>query len=342
MKINSKYFISGKNKTTSIITNIIADRSIEYFNTDKEFAYLHKILTLCRKTTASNTQKNNGLTRLYTMLGLSDDQIAVRLFDTATTSDPVTVTAEPVAATTKSPEEIEAERLRILRAKAKDVATKLINFFSEFNFSPSYRFINSIARATNKVSYVNNYFMVQDHMYAKSISEKTKSSEFKEIVSALKDINPEHIINTRFELFFGEPGAGKTVKATALSDSVVVCSSDMLPTDLMQNFAFADGKAEFQKSDLWIAMEEGKTITLDEVNMLPFESLRFLQGITDGKETFDYKGHNIKIHPDFKIYATMNLNVNGQCIPLPSPLVDRAYDIVEFKLTADDLVSALV
>ena len=89
-------------------------------------------------------------------------------------------------------------------------------------------------------------------------------------------------------------------------------------------------------------MENGDSIMLDEVNMLPFESLRFLQGITDGKESIDFKGHTINIHPNFRIYATMNLNVNGECIPLPSPLVDRAYDIVEFKLTADDLLSAVI
>lgn len=341
MRINSKYFIAGKNKTSTIITNLIEDKSVEYLNTDTTFPYLKRALEICRKTSISNEQKNIGLRRIYTLIGISD--VESRLFDAV---DKLNIVADAMSGDTikteKSTAAIEAEKLAKKRALAKEAATKLINFFSEFNFSPSYRFVNSIARATNKVSYVNNYFLVQDHMYANEIQEKTKSSEFKEIITMLKDITPEHIINNRFELYFGEPGAGKTVKATSISDSVIVCSSDMLPADLMQNFVFKDGKADFDKSDLWLAMENGKTITLDEVNMLPFESLRFLQGITDGKETFNYKGHEIKIHPEFKIYATMNLNVNGQCIPLPSPLVDRAYDIVEFKLTADNLVDALI
>ena len=110
----------------------------------------------------------------------------------------------------------------------------------------------------------------------------------------------------------------------------------------MQNFAFTDGKAEFQKSDLWIAMEEGKTIVLDEINMLPFESLRFLQGITDNKNEIDYKGFHIKIANGFQIIGTMNLNVNGQCIPLPAPLADRCLNIKEFKLNSKDLINSLM
>ena len=337
MKINSKYFIAGKDKTSKIITNLINDRSTEYQTGDPYYANLKRIISVCRRTSLSIDEKNNALTTLYQILGISNDDIASRLFNDAEAN-----VANAFENVNETDAQVKERQLAAKKALAKDIATKVIDFFSEFNFSPSYRFMNSICRATNKRAYVNNYFMVQDHVRAAEIAEKTKSDEFKTIVTMLKDFTPENIINNRFELFFGEPGAGKTVKATSLTDSVTVCSSDMLPSDLMQNFVFKDGKADFDKSDLWIAMEEGKTITLDEVNMLPFESLRFLQGITDGKESFNYKGHEIKIHPNFKIYATMNLNVNGQCIPLPAPLVDRAYDIVEFKLTADALVSAMV
>jgi hypothetical protein len=38
----------------------------------------------------------------------------------------------------------------------------------------------------------------------------------------------------------------------------------------------------------------------------------------------------------------MNLNVNGQSIALPEPLVDRCSDIKEFKLDANALINALV
>ena len=344
MKINDTYYISGKKESESIYSNLINTKDVEYIPTDKEYATLRRILQICRKHSWTDPTKNSALKRTYQMLGINDPaEIEKRLFKDSVA--PVTSAIDPDTTadttTTLTPEEAAAQKLAQKKTFAKQAIEKIMKFFSEFNFSPSYRFINSFARTSNKKEYVINYFKIQDHAYAPEIEEKVKSSEFKYIIEDFNKIKPENIINHRFELYFGEPGAGKTVKATSLTDFCMVCSSDMLPADLMQNFVFKDGKADFDKSDLWIAMEEGKTITLDEVNMLPFESLRFLQGITDGKESFDYKGHEVKIHPDFKIYATMNLNVNGQCIPLPAPLVDRSYDIVEFKLTADNLVDAL-
>ena len=122
----------------------------------------------------------------------------------------------------------------------------------------------------------------------------------------------------------------------------IVCSSDMLPVDIMQNFGFADGKAEYSKSDLWKAMEDGKTIVLDEINMLPFETLRFLQGITDGKSAFDFKGNHIDIHPNFRIIGTMNLMVNGQSYVVPEPIVDRCAEIKEFTVNAEELADSVL
>lgn len=300
------------------------------------FNILSRILNACMRKDWTVDVKNGYLTKYYKNLGLSDDEIASRLFDGSDKDTKSTFgDGEPITSVSGSvPEDV-------IRINVKTAIEKLIKFFSEFNFSPSFRFINSLALATDKIAYVRNYFAVQDHQYTAEISEKIKSSEFKVIVKQLSGFSPKPI-NTRFELFYGEPGSGKTTKAMTLANKCIVCSSDMLPTDLMLNFGFKDGKADFDPSDLWIAMEEGKAIVLDEVNMLPFESLRFLQGITDGKESIDYKGKTIKIHPDFKIYATMNLNVNGTCIPLPAPLVDRSYDIKEFVLTADDLISAIL
>ena len=89
-------------------------------------------------------------------------------------------------------------------------------------------------------------------------------------------------------------------------------------------------------------MEEGKIIVLDEINMLPFESLRFLQGITDGKSELDYKGFNIKVNPEFQIIGTMNLTLGGITMGIPAPLVDRCSDIRKFELNAESLMNALI
>ena len=122
----------------------------------------------------------------------------------------------------------------------------------------------------------------------------------------------------------------------------MVCHSAMLPSDLMEDFKFNDGKAEFEPSALQRAMTEGKKIVLDEINLLPFESLRFLQSILDGKKEFLYQGKTIEIKDGFKIIGTMNLSVYGSVYSLPEPLVDRCEDIRKYSLTAENLLGAIL
>ena len=116
----------------------------------------------------------------------------------------------------------------------------------------------------------------------------------------------------------------------------------MLPQDLMEDFTFTDGKPTFQKSALWNAIDQGNTIVLDELNLLPLESLRFLQTLLDNKDVITYKGKQITIKSGFKIIGTMNLIVNGSKYPLPEPLVDRCENIEKFNMTADMLLSAVI
>ena len=88
-------------------------------------------------------------------------------------------------------------------------------------------------------------------------------------------------------------------------------------------------------------MEKGLPLTLDEMNLLPFETVRFLQGILDGKKEFIFKGQKIQIKEGFTIIGTMNLVINGMAFGLPEPLVDRCSDIKKFTLKAEDLMAAL-
>ena len=169
-----------------------------------------------------------------------------------------------------------------------------------------------------------------------------KSPEFNEIALELVNITPSTKINTRFKLYYGSAGTGKTTAAMKEADgNCMVCHSAMLPSDLMEDFKFEEGKAAFQPSSLYKAITEGKKIVLDEINLLPFESLRFLQSILDGKKEFNYKGINVRIKDGFQIIGTMNLNVNGSVYSLPEPLVDRAEQIKKYTLTADNLLNAI-
>lgn len=222
----------------------------------------------------------------------------------------------------------------------------LVSFFSEFQFSPNFRFLNSLgnrlAESNDKaVDYVINYFRLVDSPYATEIMEKVKSAEFKGILADIALATPTKVVNDRLKVYFGTQGTGKTTKALAETGNLcVVCNSSMLPADLMEDFTFDDGKATFHPSALARCMEEGKPIVLDEMNLLPFDSLRFLQGIFDGKKEFQYKGNTIHINDGFKVIGTMNLVVNGVAFGLPEPLVDRCSSIEEFKLTPDMLMSA--
>ena len=231
------------------------------------------------------------------------------------------------------------------KKKIKNTLKKFIDFFSEFSFEPNYRFVNTFSYCntiSEAIEYTTRYFELSDSPYTNSIIEKMKSPEFNEIALELVNITPPTKINTRFKLYYGSAGTGKTTAAMKEADgNCMVCHSAMLPSDLMEDFKFEEGKAAFQPSALYKAITEGKKIVLDEINLLPFESLRFLQSILDGKREFNYKGINVQIKDGFQIIGTMNLNVNGSVYSLPEPLVDRAEQIKKYTLTADNLLNAI-
>lgn len=230
----------------------------------------------------------------------------------------------------------------------RDSIQGLMNFFSEFEFEPNFRFVNTFSYYLQKSKtaakdYIKNYFKLTDSPYTPSIIEKMKSYEFTEIMDKMSAVVPTHRVNNRFKIYYGSQGTGKTTEAMKETDNVcMVCHSAMLPSDLMEDFQFNDGKAAFTPSVLMKAMINGTKIVLDEINLLPFESLRFLQTILDGKSEFMYKGTEVKIADGFQIIGTMNLSVNGSVFSVPEPLVDRCQEIKEYKLTVDSLLGAIL
>lgn len=232
--------------------------------------------------------------------------------------------------------------------ETKTALDNMISFFKEFDFIPSFRFVNTFGRKCrdskeNAKNYVRNYFELSGNPSANVIVDKMESDEFNKIIDTISKSQHKQNVNTRIKIYEGPVGTGKTTKAIAESDFVTVCHSGILPSDLMEDFDFVDGKAIFKPSAFQRAMteDEGYTITLDEGNLLPFETLRFLQTLTDNKTSFIYKGKTINIKPNFKIIITMNLIVNGSVFALPEPLVDRAYEIKKFEINADSLIDAL-
>ncbi len=226
----------------------------------------------------------------------------------------------------------------------KRALNNMINFFKEFNFAPSFRFVNTLARKgiDEAKQYVLDYFYLMDSPYAEEVSHKIDSPEFNGILGDFFVREVTQAINKRFKVYYGAQGTGKTTQALEeTANRCIVCNASMMPADLMEDFTFDDGKAVFHPSALAKAMEAGEPITLDEINLLPFDSLRFLQGIFDGKSEFLYKGNTIHIADGFKVIGTMNLAINGAVYGLPAPLVDRCEDIENFELNADCLMNAI-
>lgn len=226
---------------------------------------------------------------------------------------------------------------------------KIKDFFIEFEFSgiTSVRFYNTLYfHAINGTAqrYVLNYFKLIDSPYVEDVRQKLSSKEFKQLMEEYKQIDSEaEFINSRLKIYFGNQGGGKT--STAIEEfsnaKVIICNSSFEPNDLFENFTFTNGKPTYTKSFLWTAMENGETVILDEMNLLTRDCLRCLQGILDGKDSVAYKDKIINIKQGFQIIGTMNLEINGEIEELPAPLVDRAYDLVEFIPTSEFIAQAI-
>lgn len=253
----------------------------------------------------------------------------------------------PSFITGEAPTEVEPAPEKSKEEILLEGMTALLDFFTEFDFTPSYRFTNTLAylapKATKAKGYINNYFELMGSSYTAEVSEKIKSKEFSQILKNISQYGePSSRVNNRFKVYFGAAGTGKTTLAQNEAENrCIVCNSSMLPSDLMENFVFTDGKPDFNPSMLWECMEQGKAIVMDEINLLPFDSLRFLQGIADGKQSFLYKNREVHIKDGFKIIGTMNLTLGGVTYGLPEPLVDRCEDIREFKLSPEQLMGAI-
>lgn len=109
---------------------------------------------------------------------------------------------------------------------------QLISFFTEFNFTPSFRFVNTMAHMSNKKKYISHYFSLMGSPYAEDIAAKIKSEEFQNILNLLAPAKPTHTINNRFRVYYGAQGTGKTTKALKETNNLcIVCNSSMLPAD---------------------------------------------------------------------------------------------------------------
>lgn len=335
MFVTTKITITRKQDSTIVLNN--AGVITSYVSTDKDYPFLDIIYNKIKRFPESKREQILNDTVAF---GCEDDTEESREIIRVLT-EVMGFSANGAAARTPAPELSVAEKI-------KRGLSQLISFFSEWQFEPNFRFVNSVcyALANGKPEarqYISCYFKLMDSPYVNEINSKMESKEFEAILNLLSAQAPKTKVNNRFKLYFGSAGTGKTTLAQQESGGrCIVCNNAMIPADLLQDFDFDEGKATFKRSALREAMEEGLPIVLDEINLLPFDSLRFLQGVLDNKKSFVYKGETINIKDGFEIIGTMNLVVNGATFGLPEPLVDRVYTFKEFKLSADDLMTAIL
>ena len=266
------------------------------------------------------------------------DQVSTISRSTGLINNNAAATATPTTTPTDPADETTPTGKRVVKDKTA-LVQKFIKFFSEFEFTPQVRMINSLANcasANDVRDYVTGYFDLTNNPFAKDVAAKVKSEEFKLLAEEIWG-TADRKINKRFEIYYGEPGSGKTTQAIAQypDAAVVVCHAGMTPDELFRGFDFTtDGKPTFRPCPLRDAMKDGKVVILDEINLLNEDCRRTLQAICDEKTSVTINTDVVEIADGFKVVGTMNLFVNEMCFPLPAPLVDRAETIREFSLTA--------
>lgn len=331
MKINDTFYISGSHDG-KIVTNLRGYRT-SYRSGDTDYTLFNNILKVMRKRTISNETKNRMLTRFFEQFLSDETEIQKRLIKVAGTT------------TTATAGETKAEPKLADHKTLKEFSNKLLKFFSEFQVSISIRFVDTFLRSVDKKAYTLAYFKLEDSPWFNEIATKINSAEFKAILdeAELIKLAPEKQVNKHLKVYFGPAGTGKTTKACEEAEYCIPCSSDMDCKELLKDFKFdASGKPTFEKSVFRLAIEEGNTVVLDEINLLNTQVRQFLQSLTDGKDYVDFEGTKIKIHPNFMAIGTMNLVVNGMTFALSEPLVDRCAEIREYELTGDSIAKALL
>lgn len=219
----------------------------------------------------------------------------------------------------------------------KEIISNLINFMKEFDLQISARMLNTITKVEDINDYIINYAQLTGRDY-KELAKKMESIEWEVIANGLKQIKTEKTINKRFTIYFGMAGAGKSTAAAKIAKDNVIMHENVTPKELLFNFNFKEGQPGFYESSFAKAMREGYTILLDEINLAPFETIRFMQGLLDNKEEVTVDGVTFTIHPDFHVIGTMNEEVLGVDFFLPEPLIDRAADLKRFTLSVDTLM----
>lgn len=208
---------------------------------------------------------------------------------------------------------------------------ELQNTMLQFDTSVSPRMVSTMLHHSNPEAYLYGYLKLTGRE-CDDFMKKTQSQEWRRMMNKLKSANPKRI-NKRLAIYFGPAGGGKTTAALREAGKKIGMHKDMTAKELMFDFTFENGDAQFSKSVFAQAMENGEPIVCDELNLASNTLLQFMQSVLDNSKSIFMDGQELVIKEGFKVIGTMNDIVSGVDRILPEPIVDRAMDIRYFELT---------
>lgn len=212
---------------------------------------------------------------------------------------------------------------------------ELQNTMLQFDTAVTPRMVSTMLHHSNPESYLYGYLKLTGRE-CDDFMKKTQSQEWRRMMNKLKSANPKRI-NKRLAIYFGPPSGGKTTAALREAGKKIGMHKDMTAKELMFDFTFKDGEAQFSKSVFAQAMENGEPIVCDEINLASNTLLQFMQSVLDNSKSIFMDGQELVIKEGFKVIGTMNDVVSGVDRILPEPIIDRALDIRYFELTPDKI-----
>ncbi|KAF9764267.1 Midasin [Nosema granulosis] len=145
-------------------------------------------------------------------------------------------------------------------------------------------------------------------------------------------------------LLEGEPGVGKTSIVSNLAKLMgkkcirINLSEQTELSDLVGTYIPTSKGIEFIVSELTLGLQNGDFIILDEINLCTQSVIEGLNSVLDYRRTLFIPEMTVKVHPETKIFATMNPcnSLNGRKI-LPRSFRDRFVALYMSTYTEKDI-----